>query len=105
MPKITVFEEQFPSETVIEISAANYNNKLHRFVDFKLDIGWAMKTINNYHPIRKRIKNNKCGFTLGDYEHSDDYRITKRRAGVLVCPVENSMEEDECSRKGRAVRP
>lgn len=105
MSKTTVFEEQSPTETVVEISAANYDDKLHKFVDFKLDIEWAMKTINNYHPIRKRMKNNKCDFTLGDYEHSDDYRITKRCTGVLVFPDESSMEEDECPRKYRAVRP
>ena len=45
--KITHFKASFPQGFYIERSAAKFDFKLDRYVDFDLNIGWAMKNVNS----------------------------------------------------------
>lgn len=45
--KVTFFNASFPQGDYVEIAKAKFDPDLDRFVDFDLNIGWAMRNVNS----------------------------------------------------------
>lgn len=93
MSKKTFFKSQFPTESVVEISPASLSDS-KKFINYDLNIGWALTTINSYYP-NKNKKDDK----LRGGDDIDDHRINKKCLGALQC-FNNS-----CRLVGTYIRP
>ncbi|KAI8643632.1 hypothetical protein BD408DRAFT_442489 [Parasitella parasitica] len=94
-----IFETQFPTESVIEISEVNFNEKLQTFDRSNIDIGWALLKSNYYYPNERKMEKNKGPVVLGEDEYVKDKRITKRCACDYYCNT------SKCPGYGRPLRP
>jgi hypothetical protein len=94
MTKTTYFKAQFRFESLVEISPACFDETKKKFVDYDLNIGWALRKVNSYCPYSETTSGN-----LKKDDHNYDRRMTKKCMGAISCL------NSECAFFQKDVRP
>lgn len=108
MTPITYFKSQFPDGTIEEISHARYCTEKKKYVDFNLDIGWSLYTVNiKSSKDNRRVHfkgclgsvyctNSGCRFFGLDVRPASSFKLIEKQC-CLIC-------EKQLSHKGCKVK-